>query len=580
MAINPETAFPGKITASSAEYPFGKARNITIPGDGTGTPWDQLILNDIFGLQQALLSSAAIVPTGAPDEVGASQYLGALLKVFVSAVDNIAGMKALSKSSFTPSSNQQIAVAGYTTVNDGGGGAFDVDLASTAPTNIYDTFAFDEGGDGRFFRIKRGIPSILQAGAQQGAVAINPAVDAIAASIIKGKIDLTAGGFSFDPGLVVGASITLIGRGFSDVAGGGATILTKLSGGNGILLSGDTSGIEDFEINGNSQSGDGFVITGSRVRTIKILTHTNGQDGWRIGITDDGAGTINANLFYMEQIVSLSNTRHGGFIHHTNTTTSGTFPQGVPNINDGVLMKHDARLNGGDGLRIGNAIDNTFYSHGAQNNTGRGFVLEADARGHSFYNPYNEVNSSGTDTVQFELKAGAKNNYVDRERFGTVTKLFINVEKEKNRVVQQIGDSAWRFNDVVSVTNTVDTDDVKYIGEKSGVSGAVLFELIGRTEDTSGGGLTVAIKRNGDTLKDIFTFNDTGQLVPAETSTASTQDKNRSLIQHRSYTVATVPTASLNQGVWILVTDEVGGAVMAFSDGGNWRRCTDRAVVA
>lgn len=30
----------------------------------------------------------------------------------------------------------------------------------------------------------------------------------------------------------------------------------------------------------------------------------------------------------------------------------------------------------------------------------------------------------------------------------------------------------------------------------------------------------------------------------------------------------------------VYVTDEVGGAVLAFSDGTNWRRVTDRAIVS
>jgi len=33
-------------------------------------------------------------------------------------------------------------------------------------------------------------------------------------------------------------------------------------------------------------------------------------------------------------------------------------------------------------------------------------------------------------------------------------------------------------------------------------------------------------------------------------------------------------------GALLYVTDEAGGAVMAFSDGTNWRRVTDRAVVS
>ena len=46
----------------------------------------------------------------------------------------------------------------------------------------------------------------------------------------------------------------------------------------------------------------------------------------------------------------------------------------------------------------------------------------------------------------------------------------------------------------------------------------------------------------------------------------------------RSYTVATVPTAVA--GGVIYVSDETGGATMAFSDGTNWRRMSDRAIVS
>lgn len=46
-------------------------------------------------------------------------------------------------------------------------------------------------------------------------------------------------------------------------------------------------------------------------------------------------------------------------------------------------------------------------------------------------------------------------------------------------------------------------------------------------------------------------------------------------------TVATVPSASgLGGGAEIYVTNESGGAVLAFSDGANWRRVTDRAIIS
>ena len=82
MAINPETQYPGKVAASSAPYPYGQAQNITTPGDGTGTPWEAALLNDIFGFQQALLKAAGnIVPSGSPDQVGTSQYLQSVIEI-------------------------------------------------------------------------------------------------------------------------------------------------------------------------------------------------------------------------------------------------------------------------------------------------------------------------------------------------------------------------------------------------------------------------------------------------------------------------------------------------------------------
>lgn len=46
-----------------------------------------------------------------------------------------------------------------------------------------------------------------------------------------------------------------------------------------------------------------------------------------------------------------------------------------------------------------------------------------------------------------------------------------------------------------------------------------------------------------------------------------------------SYTVSALPNPA-QQGQMIFVSDETGGATMAFSDGSNWRRITDRAIVS
>lgn len=47
-----------------------------------------------------------------------------------------------------------------------------------------------------------------------------------------------------------------------------------------------------------------------------------------------------------------------------------------------------------------------------------------------------------------------------------------------------------------------------------------------------------------------------------------------------AYSAATLPDAAEWPAGLIYVTNESGGAVPAFSDGANWRRVTDRAVVS
>ena len=78
MAIKPEVEYPAQTDPSSADYTYGSARDITVPGDNTGTPLQQAWLNDIWGFLQNLLKVANIIPTGTPDKVDASQYTEAI----------------------------------------------------------------------------------------------------------------------------------------------------------------------------------------------------------------------------------------------------------------------------------------------------------------------------------------------------------------------------------------------------------------------------------------------------------------------------------------------------------------------
>ena len=48
----------------------------------------------------------------------------------------------------------------------------------------------------------------------------------------------------------------------------------------------------------------------------------------------------------------------------------------------------------------------------------------------------------------------------------------------------------------------------------------------------------------------------------------------------KTYTVSAVPSVSTYDDAIIMVSDETGGTVPAFSDGTNWRRVTDRQIVS
>lgn len=81
MAIRIVDQYPGKTAGVVEGYPHGKARNVSAPNDGTGTPLEAALVNDDQGFKQALLQRAGIAPSGTPDTADESQYLQAMLKI-------------------------------------------------------------------------------------------------------------------------------------------------------------------------------------------------------------------------------------------------------------------------------------------------------------------------------------------------------------------------------------------------------------------------------------------------------------------------------------------------------------------
>lgn len=64
--------------AASTDYPNGSAKNASGPNMTDGTPCDAAWVNDLFGFQQAVLSAAGVVASGAPDTAQVSQLRDAI----------------------------------------------------------------------------------------------------------------------------------------------------------------------------------------------------------------------------------------------------------------------------------------------------------------------------------------------------------------------------------------------------------------------------------------------------------------------------------------------------------------------
>jgi hypothetical protein len=78
MARKPQDLYPGQVITGDPGFPHGKARNVLVLGDGTGTPLEEKWVNEHFGFLQGLLVAAGITPDGTPETASASQYVAAI----------------------------------------------------------------------------------------------------------------------------------------------------------------------------------------------------------------------------------------------------------------------------------------------------------------------------------------------------------------------------------------------------------------------------------------------------------------------------------------------------------------------
>lgn len=114
-------------------------------------------------------------------------------------------------------------------------------------------------------------------------------------------------------------------------------------------------------------------------------------------------------------------------------------------------------------------------------------------------------------------------------------------------------------------------DDVFAVCDDRGALKQLKFSLSGLSAET-----TCTISASGSGALTV-----PSSLTATTSITATTFVAATTWAKVGSYTVATLPSASTaGAGAMIFVTDDVGGATLAYSDATDWRRVADRAVIA
>lgn len=135
-----------------------------------------------------------------------------------------------------------------------------------------------------------------------------------------------------------------------------------------------------------------------------------------------------------------------------------------------------------------------------------------------------------------------------------------------------------RFRERVAVDMLGITTNLTEGGVKDNAALSSWQMLMGATSDVFGVSRSPAGSADLTTL---FSVGSTGNTTVAGLLTVAANVSAATYLKSGSYTVATVPSASAaGAGARIYVSNESGGAVLAFSDATNWRRVTDRAVIS
>ncbi|SKC53424.1 beta strand repeat-containing protein [Ohtaekwangia koreensis] len=356
---------------------------------------------------------------------------------------------------------------------------------------------------------------------------------------------------------------------------GGTSSLTANNGltkvGSNVRLGGTLTGNTLIDCNSNYD----FSLNNGRFININAYSGISISDGYSNSIVIDVSG-INIGNFNLPATIYSMN---GGSLQMTDASVSLTSNTGITIVGDTVQITGASNtfLQAGNQIKTNsNSVEfNIVTDFNIYNSTTNNFLSQSAAGTSINLDEPNggvfSVNNSGTifsidqsGNTQLNLGSDATNDIYSRNSLGLLQRIAAGTGDTV--LMMNSGATTHIYSKITSnniaanaVTTTAINNSAVTIAKLANSAGGT--RIIGRSANSAGVLGEIAATTDGQSLRRVG-----GVLGFGNASTVS-------------FTVGTLPSAA-TAGQMIYVSDESGGAVIAFSDGSNWRRVTDRAIVS
>lgn len=439
--------------------------------------------------------------------------------------------KALYSSTVSITHGRALIVSHCDAINDGYGGTFVYDSTDTTTTFSQDGLGFVDDTGRRWFRVYSGAINLRwfkakgDSGGTDNSTAIQAFSDAIALGF-AGYIPAASGYYSFSTGLTHTGYLNIHGDGFaSRIHYTGSGVAWTFTGPR-------FSHLSDFV----------FTGTGSATGGIYLKAAQEGYIETNVRIENFTAGYARRFSSCWTATITGGSSKNNLDGVRCDTAVVGITPGVVNNFafnghsfanNSGIGLDFQS----GFGLTVDDACD--FSNTGTAVEIARGATFPDQVRNFAINSDYIEA----TNCVYVGRGASSNSCAVYGKIGGTYA------DGATNGVHLYKCDSVTVEAQTLNGTNTID----------AGVTGTTWMSE-NAVSDSSAAGQTTYWRPNIGSLQIKTLVAQQFLLVP-------------------TYTVSGVPSASTPAQV-AYISNESGGAVLAFTDGTNWRRVTDRAIVS